>query len=202
MKTLDLFVVELEKQINDTIKTESGLELYVDSKWNEFKHRVTEGPVVAAPLKHNTGVEEGDTLYFHHLVVLNEGQVLTGHDKHYLVRYDPDQTINNQAIAYKSKKSGNIYTLGGWALLTPVKEDAEPGEQSDLIELVKLEESPVRKARIAFDAPWLEELGVYSGDVVGIKKNRDYEITIDDVKYFRVRAEDILYVEEISKTVL
>ena len=202
MKTLDLFIVELEKQINDTIKTESGLELYVDSKWNEFKHRVTEGPVVSAPLKHNTGVKKGDTLYFHHLVVLNEGQVLTGHDKHYLVRYDPEHTINNQAIAYKSQESGNIYTLGGWALLTPVEEDPGPGEQSDLIEVVKLEESPVRKARIAFDAPWLEELGVHSGDVVGIKKNRDYEITIDDVKYFRVRAEDILYVEEAAKTVL
>ena len=202
MKTLDLFIVELEKQINDTIKTESGLELYVESKWNEFKHRVTEGPVVSAPLKHNTGVQKGDTLYFHHLVVLNEGQVLTGHDKHYLVRYDPEHTINNQAIAYKSQESGNIYTLGGWALLTPVEEDPDPGEQSDLIEVVKLEESPVRKARIAFDAPWLEELGVHSGDVVGIKKNRDYEITIDDVKYFRVRAEDILYVEEAAKTVL
>ena len=202
MKTLDLFVVELEKQINDTIKTESGLELYVDSKWNEFKHRVTEGPVVAAPLKHNTGVEEGDTLYFHHLVVLNEGQVLTGHDKHYLVRYDPEHTINNQAIGYKSAKTGEVHPLAGWALLEPVEQDPEPGEQSDLIEVVKLEESPVRKARIAFDAPWLEELGVYSGDVVGIKKNRDYEITIDDVKYFRVRAEDILYVEEAAKTVL
>lgn len=196
MKTLDLFVVELDKQINDTITTDNGLELYVDSKFNEFKHRVTEGPVVAAPLKHDTGVEEGDTLYFHHLVVLNEGQVLTGHDKHYLVRYDPDQTINNQAIAYKSSKSGHIYTLGGWALLTPVEEDHEAGEQSDLIELVKLTESPVRKACIAFDAPWLEELGVGTGDIVGIKKNRDYEITIDGTKYFRVRAEDILYVEE------
>ena len=62
--------------------------------------------------------------------------------------------------------------------------------------MVKLTESPVRKARIAFDAPWLEELGVSCGDVVGIKKNRDYEITIDGVKYFRVRVEDILYVEE------
>lgn len=196
MKTLDLFVVELDKQINDTITTDNGLELYVDSKFNEFKHRVTEGPVVAAPLKHDTGVEEGDTLYFHHLVVLNEGQVLTGHDKHYLVRYDPEQTINNQAIAYKSSKSGHIYTLGGWALLTPVEEDHEAGEQSDLIELVKLTESPVRKACIAFDAPWLEELGVGTGDIVGIKKNRDYEITIDGTKYFRVRAEDILYVEE------
>ena len=196
MKTLDLFVVELDKQIKDTITTDGGLELYVDSEFNEFKHRVTEGPVVCAPLKHDTGVEPGDTLYFHHLVVLNEGQVLTGHDKHFLVRYDAEHTINNQAIAYKSAKSGHIYTLGGWALLTPVEDDPDPGKQSDLIEVVKLTESPVRKARVAFDAPWLEELRLSSGDVVGIKKNRDYEITIDDVKYFRVRAEDILYVEE------
>ena len=196
MKTLDLFVVELDKQLKDTITTDGGLELYVDSKWNEFKHRVTEGPVVCAPLKHDTGVEPGDTLYFHHLVVLNEGQVLTGHDKHFLVRYDSEHTINNQAIAYKSAKSGHIYTLGGWALLTPVDQDSEPGAQSDLIEVVKLTESPVRKARIAFDAPWLEELGIGTGDVVGIKKNRDYEINIDGIKYFRVRAEDILYVEE------
>jgi len=195
MKTLDLFVVELDKQTKDTIKTDSGLELYVDSKWNEFEHRVTEGPVVSAPLKHNTGVKKGDTLYFHHLVVMNEGQVLTGYEKHYLVRYDPLQTINNQAIAYKSAKSGHIHTLAGWALLEPVEQDEEPGASSDVIEIVKLEQPKVRKARVAFDAPWLEELGIGIGDVVGIKKNRDYEITIDGNKYFRVRAEDILYKE-------
>jgi len=196
MRTLDLFVVELDKKLNDTITTEGGLELYIDSKFNEFENRVTEGPVVCAPSKHDTGVEPGDTLYFHHLVVLNEGQVLTGHDKHYLVRYDPEHTINNQAIAYKSQKSGHIHTLAGWTLLTPVDCDPVPGEQSDLIEVVKLKESPVRKARVAFDAPWIKELGIGVGDVVGLKKNRDYEIIIDDVKYFRVRAEDILYVEE------
>ncbi len=195
MKTLDLFVVELDKQTKDTIKTDSGLELYVDSKWNEFEHRVTEGPVVSAPLKHKTGVKKGDTLYFHHLVVMNEGQVLTGYEKHYLVRYDPRQTINNQAIAYKSAKSGHIHTLAGWALLEPVEQDEEPGASSDVIEIVKLEQPKVRKARVAFDAPWLEELGIGIGDVVGIKKNRDYEITIDGNKYFRVRAEDILYKE-------
>jgi len=145
MKTLDLFVVELDKQINDTITTDNGLELYVDSKFNEFKHRVTEGPVVASPLKHDTGVEEGDTLYFHHLVVLNEGQVLTGHDKHYLVRYDPDQTINNQAIAYKSSKSGHIYTLGGWALLTPVEEDLKLVSRATLSRLSSLQSLPFEK---------------------------------------------------------
>lgn len=195
MKTLDLFVVELDKQTKDTIKTDSGLELYIDSKWNEFEHRVTEGPVVSSPLKHKTGVKKGDTLYFHHLVVMNEGQVLTGHEKHYLVRYDPRQTINNQAIAYKSAKSGHIHPLAGWSLLEPVEQDEEPGTTSDVIEIVKLEQPKVRKARVAFDAPWLKELGIGVGDVVGIKKNRDYEITIDENKYFRVRAEDILYKE-------
>lgn len=198
MKTLNLFVVELEKKINDTITTDSGLELFIDTRFegSEFKYRVTEGPVVCSPIKHDTGVKKGDTLYFHHLVVLNEGQVLTGHDNHYIVQYDPDHTINNQAIAYKSKKSGHIYTLGGWALLKPVEEESEDDVKSDIIEVVKLTESPVRKACVAFNAPWVEELGLSVGDVVGIKKNRDYELTIDGKKYFRVRAEDILYVQE------
>jgi len=196
MKTLDIFVVELEKKLNDTITTDGGLELYVDSRFNEFEHRVNEATVVCSPVKHKTGVEVGDTLYFHHLVVINDGQPLTGDDNHYLVRYDPNHTVNNQAIAYKSAESGHIYSLGGWTLLSPVEEGADPGEQSDLIELVKLTDSPVRKARVAFNAPWVEELGLSVGDVVGIKKNRDYELTIDGDKYFRVRAEDILYVEE------
>jgi len=196
MRTLDLFVVELDKKLNDTITTEGGLELYIDSKFNEFENRVTEGPVVAAPSKYETGVEPGDTLYFHHLVVVNEGQALTGHEKHYLVRYNPEHTVNNQAIGYKSAKSGEIQPLAGWALLEPVEQDQEPGSQSDLIEVVKLKEPVVRKARVAFNAPWIEELGVSVGDVVGIKKNRDYEIIIDGKKYFRVRAEDFLYVEQ------
>ena len=58
MKTLDIFVVELEKQFNDTMTTDSGLELYLDSKFNEFEHRVTEGPVICSPIKHNTGVKK------------------------------------------------------------------------------------------------------------------------------------------------
>ena len=194
MKTLDLFVVELEKQLNDTMTTESGLELYVDTRFNEFDHRVTEGPVVSPPIKHNTGVEPGDTLYFHHLVVLNEGQALTGHENHYLVRYDPDHTINNQAIGYKSSKSGHIHPLAGWALLEPVEQE-ELKTKSDVIEVVELKKALPTKGRVAFEAPWLEELGLKEGDVVGFKQNRDYRIKIDDKEYYRTRKEDLLYVE-------
>ena len=36
MKPLDLFVVQIESRTQDTIKTASGLELYVDTKFDEF----------------------------------------------------------------------------------------------------------------------------------------------------------------------
>ena len=193
MKTFDLFVVKLEKKLNDSITTESGLELYIDTRFNEFENRITEGPVVAVPFKYDTGVEVGDTLYFHHLVVVNDGQPLTGEDDHYLVRYDPNHTINNQAIAYKSAKTGDIHPLAGWSLLERVEEREE--KQSDIIDVVKLKDSPVTKGMVAFEAAWLDELGVKTGDVVGFKENRDYRIKIDGKEYYRTRAEDLLYVE-------
>jgi len=193
MKTFDLFVVELKKTIKDTIKPDSGLELYIDNRFNEFENRVTEGPVVAVPFKYQTGVEVGDTLYFHHLVVVNDGQPLTGEDDHYLVRFDPSHTINNQAIAYKSKKTGKVHPLAGWSLLEGVEEPKE--KESDIIEVVKLSQKAVTKGRIAFKAPWVDELGLKVGDVVGFKENRDYRIKIDGKEYYRTRAEDLMYVE-------
>tara|TARA_Y100001937_G_scaffold87597_1_gene118552 strand:+ start:2095 stop:2688 length:594 start_codon:yes stop_codon:yes gene_type:complete len=192
MKTLELFVIELEKPIHDEITLSNGAKIYLDSKYNEFEWRVTEGPVVSPPIKHDTGVEVGDTLYFHHLVVMNEGQVLTGHDNHYLVRYHPDHTINNQAIAYKSKKSGHIYTLGGWGLIKPVFEQEPESE----LEVIRFEEKSTTRGVVAFNSPFLEELNVKAGDVVGFRDKMQYKITIDDVEYYRVRKEDLLYAEE------
>jgi co-chaperonin GroES (HSP10) len=193
MKTFDLFVVKIDKLINDTIKTEGGLELYIDNRFNEFQNRTTEAPVVAVPFKYDTGVEVGDTLYFHHLVVINDGQPLTGEDNHYLVRFDPDNTVNNQAIAYKSAKTGRVHPLAGWSLLERVEEREE--KQSGVIDVVKLKDSPVTKGKVSFTPPWVEELGLEVGDVVGFRKNMDYRITIEGTEYYRVRSEDLMYVE-------
>ena len=131
--------------------------------FSEFENRVTEGPVVCTPEKFDTGVKVGDTLYFHHLVVLNEGQGLTGDDDNYVVRYDDVHTINNQAIAYKCKDTGEVRPLAGWNLMEYVDEMAT-GAQSDLLEGVKMEEEPGRRARDACNAPWSEERGVEVGE--------------------------------------
>jgi len=193
MKTFNLFVVELEKTIDDTITTSGGLELYVDNRFNEFENRITEGPVVAVPFKYETGVKPGDTLYFHHLVVINEGQPLTGDDNHYLVRYDEDHAINNQAIAFKDSDTGDVHPLAGWSLLEAIEE--ETVQESSIIEVVKLEEKLPTRGRVAFTSSGIEKIGLSVGDVVGFKENRDYRITIDGKEYYRTRVEDLLYKE-------
>tara|TARA_R100000734_G_C3316676_1_gene109281 strand:+ start:1000 stop:1587 length:588 start_codon:yes stop_codon:yes gene_type:complete len=190
MKTFNLFVVKLDKTLHDTITTDSGLELYIDNRFNEFENRVTEGPVVAIPFKYQTGVKEGDTLYFHHLVVMNDGQVLTGEDNTYIVRYDPDFAVNNQAIAYKCQNDGKIRCLAGWCLLKPV-EQKELTLQSDIIEVVDNSEKLPTKGEVAYLCEEGKEMGLEPGDIVGFKENRDYRITIDGQEYYRTRAEDL-----------
>ena len=197
MKTFNLFVVKLEKRLKDTITSDSGFELYVDAKFNDFDNRTTEGPVVCVPFKFDTGVEVGDTLYFHHLVVLggdNSGQIFTEEDNTYIVTYDPNNAIGNQAIAYKSQKDGKIRCLAGWCLLKSIEQE-ELKLQSDLIEIVDLTEALPTKGEVAYTCKSADEQGVVPGDVVGFKQNRDYRITIDEVEYYRTRAEDLMYVE-------
>ena len=196
MKTFNLFVVELDRTINDTITTSGGLELYIDNRFNEFENRVTEGPVVAVPFKYETGVEPGDTLYFHHLVVMNEGQVLTGEDKHFLVRYSEESALSNQAIAYKSKKTGEVKPLYGWAILEEIKEEKEniTETQSGLV-TVQLKEKKTTKAKLAFESEETKRMGLEIGDVVGFKKDIDYRFKIDGKEYIRIPEDRLLYVE-------
>lgn len=188
-----MFIVELDKPINDTITTKGGVELFIDTRFEmgEFNNRVTDGPVIATPAKYKTPVKVGDTLYFHHLVVMQGGQKLTGIEDSYFVKFDPKHAVNNQAIAYKNKK-GKISPLDGWSLLLPVEEKVEETE----IEVVSFKEKLPTKGRVAFDSKDLKAVGVKKGDVVCFKENRDYRIKIDGTEYYRTRVEDLMYVEE------
>jgi len=190
MQALNSFLVQLETNVKDTIETESGLKLYIDTRFagGEFDNRITGGPVVSLPAKYDTEVAVGDTIYFHHLVVLNKGQLMPGTDDVYMVDYSPDVVTNNQAFAYKSAKSGHIYTLAGWALIKHMDQDEE--NVSDLIEVVKLKDTEVTKGILAFDVP---DLDLKAGAVVGFKKNRDYKIEIDGKDYYRIAISQLLY---------
>lgn len=192
MKSIHNFIVKVDKTTQDTLKTDSGLELYIDTKFDEFKHRTTEGEVLAIPDKQETDVQVGDTLYFHHHVVVDGGMPINEFEKWYMVIYNPHRAAYNQAIAFKSKETGKINSVTGWALLEPSEKD-DPGPEEGAIEVVKLKEDPVTTGVVSFPSEELNAIGVSDGDVVGFKKNRDYRIKIDGKEYYRVAVTELLY---------
>jgi hypothetical protein len=192
MKAMNHFVVELEKRFNDTITTDSGIKFHIDPKWNEFENRVVEGPVKALPAKHDTPVRVGDTLYFHHLVVLQDGQRLGAGENDYLVLYDPNTCVSNQAIAYKDQDTGEVHPLGDWCLMSPVEQEEELA--SEVLEIVSLKTPPPKTAQLWKGNVATMDLGLTEGDIVGIKRNMDYSLMIDGKEKYRVDPEDLLYV--------
>jgi len=200
MQSLRDFIVRLDKRSNDTIKTESGLELYVDSKFEEFERRVNEGEIISTPYKFDTGAKPGDTLYFHHHVVTQKAQQIDelktdkSLENAYVVKYSRENELGNQSFCYKSKDTGELKPLWGWTILEPLEEEEE--EQVGLIEVVKLKKDPVLKARVFLESDFTKQNNLKIGDVVGIIKGMDYKFVIDEKPYFRTRNVDILYVEE------
>lgn len=199
MRTYNFFVVEVEKTLQDTMTTEGGLELYIDTRFNEFEHRTQSGTVVAVPFKYDTGVKVGDELYFHHRVVLQEGQALTGYENHYLVSYHERDAVESQAIAYKCKDTGEVHPLSSWHLIEQIQDDRD--EQSDTLEVVHLKDKPVTRGRVCFENKFTEELGVKVGDVVGFKKNHDYDVLVDGKPYGRVATSSLMYVETLEDSI-
>lgn len=193
MKSINNFIVKIDSTTQDKITTNSGLELYVDTKFNEFEHRTTEGEVLAIPNNRETPVEVGDKLYFHHHVVVDGGMPISELDKWYMVVYNPHHAAYNQAIAFKSKRTGEVHSIQGWALLDPPEAEKEKEVEEDQIKVVRLKENPVTTGVVSFPSKELDEIGVSNGDVVGFKKNRDYRIKIDGKEYYRVAVTELLY---------
>lgn len=192
MKALDYFVVELDKLINDTIETSNGVELFLDSRFNEFDNRVVEGPVVSVPHKYDTPVRTGDTLYFHHHVVVSGGNAISDDPRHFWVKYDPQVCINNHAIAYKDQDSGEIFPLGEWCLMNPVGQEKDFA--SEIVEIIQTNRRPPKTAELWKGNALTEEMDLEEGTIVGFRKNMDYSIKIDGKERYRVDANDLLFV--------
>jgi len=192
MRPLSNFVVYVPKKVNETKKI-GDVEIYIETKFNEFEHRVMEGEVVGIPEKYKTQVAVGDTLYFHHHVVITP-QVLDEKNDLYQVNYSPDGGHSTQSYIVKKKDTNEIIALDDWVFLDPIK--PEPKLKSDILELVSFEEEVNYKGKIMYASDKIKELGLKIGDVVWFTKNSDYEMQIDDKKLWRVLIQNLTIVEK------
>ena len=121
MKSLRHFFVEVPEKTTGTV-TVGGKELYIDTRFNEFEHRVCHGKVLSAPNSFETGVKKGDTLFFHHHVTISDN--LRIDDGVYMAVLDYANPRGSHAIAYR-KSNGELHMLADWVFLEPIESSTE-----------------------------------------------------------------------------
>jgi len=190
MRSIQDFLVSLPKAFNDEMKLGDS-KIYIDPKYNEFQHRKMEAEILAVPEKYKTNAKVGDTLYFHHHVVIagnGNGQKIE--DGVYVVRFDPDNSHYTQAYAFKCKDTGNIELLSEWIFLNPEEQEKEEVTDSGIVMSTE-KPSYNQYGYVLYDSPQTKEIGLKSGDKVMIVKNADYEMNINDQKVYRVHLDQI-----------
>lgn len=194
MKPLYDFIVYLPKRVKDTV-TIGGQEIYLESKFNEFEHRINYAEIVAVPLKYQTGAEVGDMLFIHHHVMDYGGAQCIDREKHlYKVVYNPEGGFGTQCYAYKKKDTGTIHMMTDWVFVEPVEQPKKL--KSDVIEIIETEEPVNEYGRVWSDSPFLNENGVYKGDIVRFEKNADYSMDVDGKKVWRMMFNHLMFVTD------
>ena len=191
MRPLRQFIVQLPQKFKDKIKV-GGIELELVSKFNEFEHRFNYGHIVAAPVGFKDAPYVGQVLYFHHHVVME--QMYDIGDNLYLVNYDPEGGYGNHAIAIEDE-AGDITMLGDWCFVLPPPPPKETTTASGLIlEIKKEPKLEGELLAIPRDSEWI---GTKPGDMVGYRKNSQYEMELlDGTKVYRMRTTELVYVKE------
>jgi|TARA_R110000796_G_scaffold59350_1_gene136735 hypothetical protein len=194
MRPLYHFIIELPKKFNDEIEL-AGNTIKLLTKFDEFNNRVNYGKIVAAPKALEGKSLEGQWLYFHHHVVME--QMYDIGDNLYLVNYEADGGYQNHAIAIENQ-DGDITMLGDWCFVLPEDEREEETSPSGII-LSLVQEFKLEGLLLAIpeDSKWI---GAKSGDMVGYTKDSEYEMDlINGTKVFRMRDTELVYVKETKE---
>lgn len=192
MKPLHHFIVHIPKKFNDEVELGNDTTLKIVTHFDEFGNRVNQGRIVAAPAGFKDAPYIGQTLYFHHHVVME--QIYDIGDNLYLVNYDPEGGYGNHAIAIHDE-ADRIHMLGDWCFVAPPAEDKEKTSPSGIILSIKKEpELEGELLALPKDSEWL---GASVGDMVGYRKNSDYRMELQDgTMVYRMRITELVYVKE------
>jgi co-chaperonin GroES (HSP10) len=178
MRPLYDFIVHVPKLFGDTVEV-AGIELIKDTRWDDFKGRVSYGTIKAIPAKADLpeSVKVGDTLVFHHHVNQQPEKYGIGED-HYLVAWHPTE-INGQAYMV-IHEDDSVTVLGDWVILEATEDkEVDVVSEGGLFLGTELVEAK-QEAKVLYPSAGTEELGLEVGDLVMYGKNADYRITLPD----------------------
>ena len=196
MRTVgNVVYVELESELEDKIKTESGLELELAADFDLYNNAKQEGTVFACNegLTDRFGVREGDIIYFHHFVPVAqtthsyyESQAEDVEGKKLYKAFMPEQVYG-----YTRPGENTVHMVSHWNFVQPIK--IMPEKTSTGIFLTSIEEKEAfQEGTLKYINDELRALGCKPGDRVRFSEDSEYEMNILGEKLWRMRNEDIL----------
>lgn len=207
MKTQNDFLVKVQSRRKESV-TYGGLTLITPDasfKQDEYGLMNNFGEVLSVPYNYEEGiVEVGDTIWFHHNVVINQDNAMSIGDvtketarfrvdddeQIYHVQYEP---FGRDNLAYiVRKKDGTYHTIGDVFFCEPNK-DRETAQQVGSLLLLQNQNQNI-ECNIVYSNDVVEGMGAGVGSRICVAKDSDYEFEVDGVKLWRMFSSDIEYI--------
>lgn len=208
-KVLSNLIVHVENNRKQEIQYGSLKLLTPDSvtKFNEFENRNDFGVVVGCP--EYKDVKKGDTVWFHHNIVINQTNAMSmaknkrnvshkyridSEKNYYIVPYfESEYNINCMAYLVKDSKTGIKKSLNYFVFGEPVKKDDLVEEKGILIKN-QHRQGFALECCVKYISDYAKTFGLAEGDIVGVTNNADYLMGIEDEKLWRFPVNSIAYI--------
>lgn len=176
-------ILELHNRVNNELEI-GGKKFVLDTAFRPLWNAVQFGNVISAG--EGSDLQPGDRVYVHHFVMEREHIIPVDGHKLSWVEYGQ---------CYARVRDNEIKALGEYVLVEPMKySDARvQNEISGLKLLNKSDNDEVERIGIASHVSDKgREYGINPGDVILFGKNCEYDIVIENKKYYRMHMADII----------
>ena len=192
MKSIHNFIVHIPNRYNETFKTESGLEMYGDSRWSAKEMANTIVKVIEIPCNYKGIIQKGFEVLIDPTVVFNQVYQKTGvAESHHLIdkekglyRVEPSLIILYRKDAEEDWRGHDTNLIA-----ERIKEEEVPEEKSSIIFLPS--EKPTHKkgeVKVVYGNRTLEVQGVFDGDTVYVTDLYGVDFFMDGKKYVWFRT--------------
>jgi len=197
MTGLHEFIIEIKIPLNDTFKTETGVELYGNEKFSVDRLANRIGTVINTPLFHDTDIEPGDEVMIEPTIFHKQIYRSVEQDYTRLVDKNKMWFRVTPAMIVLYKKNGSDEWKGYLKnnLVELVKKNA-PKITSTLLYLPEeKEEYEQNRVRLLYGNEELQNMGAENGDNLVINPIGGLDFWIDGKRHWWVRNIDIWAVE-------
>lgn len=191
-------LAELEKEDDNVINTDSGVNFLIDPTIEKYHHAKQHGTVYATnEYMESVGCEVGDTIWFHHFVPY-DSTIQYYHQSNAIEEIKGAKVYNvdypDQIYLIRKKDTGEYICVDDYLFLEPIIEKA-PRSPSGLILETWDERQKERYGRVVFLGQKSKDLGIEVGDEVYFLLDADYEMNIDGRDLWRMRHTEIVFKE-------